>query len=717
MWKFILLALFCGSFVSAKEYKICRSSSGNNDDECARIKKGDSSVSCVKVLDATDCALKLIKNEVDFGVFTPDELFLIYQVFPNRIKVSHELRHRERTEEIFEHQMVALVSLNETTGDLNSFKDGGLCHPGFVETQSFNDRILKEFERSATGSECNEELTYAENELLNLNKFFGKSCRPGRWVADQTLDATLKQKYPELCALCGNKTACSYTNSENHGHIGALECVKEKRGRVAYVALNYARDYVNNNYAKVPMFQMLCSNGTLKRLEFDNPCAWVQQRWSVIAAREDSADELAPKLTKWLVSSNSDDWTKALRDIVIRDDLTAKPLPKLIPHSVYLSENRTASSLDLPEYKKCGKGIHWCTINEAEKSKCQWVANAAAIFGITPKISCEKTSSYFECFRSISEGKTDIMTIDSHYGYVARKGFSLSTVIYADIDGEQSNVVLAVIKNSASSNFSSLQDLKGKRACFPEYGGISWMSFLNVVRKTNLTSHGTSCDFKQIASEIWSEACVPGIEDSNYKRLQISSSADGKSSLCSLCSEYNCQANDKNIYFRDDGALKCIENNVADIAFIKTKNLNDFTVIANQDQYRVLCKNGSLATNTGFNVDDNCTWAITIDSEVVSRNTNSEVDESNIVEVLLKLDKWFSYYRTPIHLYKQFNNTKDLLFKDSTVSLVSKTSDYKKIQAYKELMAETEKCSPSSATLSFLSASLLILSLIFNVVP
>lgn len=126
-------------------------------------------------------------------------------------------------------------------------------------------------------------------------------------------------------------------------------------------------------------------------------------------------------MTNWLASDNSDDWTKALRDIIIRDDLTAKPLTKLIPHGVYLSENKTASSLDLPEYRKCGKEIKWCTINEAEKSKCQWVANAAAIFGIAPKISCELTSSTFECFRSISESKTDIMTIDSNYGYVARK--------------------------------------------------------------------------------------------------------------------------------------------------------------------------------------------------------------------------------------------------------------------------------------------------------
>ena len=126
-------------------------------------------------------------------------------------------------------------------------------------------------------------------------------------------------------------------------------------------------------------------------------------------------------MTNWLAPSSNDDWTKALRDIVLGDDLVAKPLPKLIQHGVYLSENKTASSLDLPEYKKCGKDIKWCTISQSEKNKCQWVANAATIFGIAPKISCEQTSSTFECFKSISDSKTDIMTIDSNYGYVVRK--------------------------------------------------------------------------------------------------------------------------------------------------------------------------------------------------------------------------------------------------------------------------------------------------------
>ena len=92
--------------------------------------------------------------------------------------------------------MVALVPFTHNdTGDNNidSLKGGGLCHPGFINTQNLNDGVLKHFERSVYGNECNKDVTDAENELINLKNFFGKSCRPGEWVPDKTLDETLSK--------------------------------------------------------------------------------------------------------------------------------------------------------------------------------------------------------------------------------------------------------------------------------------------------------------------------------------------------------------------------------------------------------------------------------------------------------------------------------------------------------------------------------------------
>lgn len=117
------------------------------------------------------------------------------------------------------------------------------------------------------------------------------------------------------------------------------------------------------------------------------------------------------KLDGWL-TSNFGDWTDALRKIV-------------------LGNEKQYRHIALPSYKKvdfdfgknpvCGREIKWCTTSELEHKKCQWVAAESDILGITPKIVCGREISTFECLRSISQKQTDITTIDSNYGYVARK--------------------------------------------------------------------------------------------------------------------------------------------------------------------------------------------------------------------------------------------------------------------------------------------------------
>lgn len=83
----------------------------------------------------------------------------------------------------------------------------------------------------------------------------------------------------------------------------------------------------------------------------------------------------------------------------------------------YLGNER----VDLKYTQTCDRTIRWCTIGDLETNKCEWVARATLALGIEPRISCVKTNSVFECLRKISKKEADIITIDSNYGYVARK--------------------------------------------------------------------------------------------------------------------------------------------------------------------------------------------------------------------------------------------------------------------------------------------------------
>lgn len=98
----------------------------------------------------------------------------------------------------------------------------------------------------------------------------------------------------------------------------------------------------------------------------------------------------------------------------------------------------------------------------------------------------------------------------------------------------------------------------------------------------------------------------------------------------------------------------------------------------------------------------------------MSRKDISKTERSNMETVLLKLNSWLSTnVNTPMNIYKSFNGTKDLLFKDSTVGFESSNSAVRSVMAYKSLMTDAEKCS-GAASLSFISLLILLASLISN---
>lgn len=97
----------------------------------------------------------------------------------------------------------------------------------------------------------------------------------------------------------------------------------------------------------------------------------------------------------------------------------------------------------------------------------------------------------------------------------------------------------------------------------------------------------------------------------------------------------------------------------------------------------------------------------------MGRSSRSEVNSTNTVLALLKIENWLGY-RTdvirPIHVYGPFNNTRNLLFKDSTSGLETTSSTLRAVLAYKELFAHVESCNSGSiAALASLSTILLML--------
>ncbi|XP_029670879.1 transferrin-like isoform X1 [Formica exsecta] len=716
MRNIVWVILLLGVARAQQEYKLCAPVDTISDDACYALQRGESKVSCLRVADSAECAIRLVQGAADFGVFNAEELLLTYQFYPLDILPILQLRHRDKLGEDFEFQTVAVVPADFTQkvvspGErLKQLKGGGFCHPGFSKSQWWNDYILKYFENIVNRPRCQENVTIIENEIRNLKDFFGKACRPGEWIADSSFDQELKNKYPELCDLCDDRTACTYNNMEKHGHLGALDCLTHRNGKVAYVALSYVREYLRTNAS----FQFLCPNGNILPLTTETPCAWLKQPWSVVAARKEIAKPLKNDLLKWLNSSfpfghKENDWEIVLNRI-IQEDSRAIDLMEM-SLATYLSKGR---EIDISNIETCGKTIRWCTIGDLETNKCTWVAKAARTLGVEPSISCIRSNSTFECFRDIAEDRADIITIDSNYGYLARTVYDLSTVLYSETEMDKNSVIIAIVRESKDNIYpiKNFYDLKNRKACFPEYGGISWLSFTNIARTDGIIS-SKSCDYSLLVSKLLSGACTPGIEDADHARTAIS--ADVSSKLCSACRYQNntsCAVNETNRYYNDKGAMRCLSEGVGDVAFVEAANIIKSDI--DPYMYRILCRNGSLAEFPGFKFDEFCALSVTIDSELVGRKNDTQISRTNTVLALLKIEDWLGYRvspRRPIRIYGPFNSTLDLLFKDSTSGLVTTSSTKKSVLAYKELFSHVDECSTGSfvATTNFVLVALITL--------
>lgn len=80
----------------------------------------------------------------------------------------------------------------------------------------------------------------------------------------------------------------------------------------------------------------------------------------------------------------------------------------------------------------------------------------------------------------------------------------------------------------------------------------------------------------------------------------------------------------------------------------------------NPNDFRVMCRNGSLSDRTGFDVDSECALTTIVDGEVVVRP--KDIKTPGIINALLSLDKYFQI-DPDFKMYNIFNSERHLLFK------------------------------------------------------
>lgn len=325
--------------------------------------------------------------------------------------------------------------------------------------------------------------------------------------------------------------------------------------------------------------------------------------------------------------------------------------------------------------------------------------------------------------------------------------------------------VVAVIKDSDAERISSFESFRGKRACFAEFGGIASIAFINVAKGRGIFKR-EECSFGPLLANFFSESCLPG-----SRSVFHDPTSSNPENLCTLCQtqlyqtstttqkikaqadlvydEYglltettddgieggdednenvphvpnravNCAASTSNRFYGTRGALTCL-NEVGEIAILEHQNLEYHARTLNLDEndFRILCRNGSLASTTGFNVDPSCFLTTLVDGEIVVNRNNSK--NLGIVNGLISLDLYLQN-DPDFKMYNIFNGQKDLLFEDSALGLVAPDYDSlsKSVENYIQLFTDVENCmnEPDSAhqiTYNiFLSLSLILFTILIR---
>lgn len=80
------------------------------------------------------------------------------------------------------------------------------------------------------------------------------------------------------------------------------------------------------------------------------------------------------------------------------------------------------------------------------------------------------------------------------------------------------------------------------------------------------------------------------------------------------------------------------------------------------NEYRIICRNGTLADRTGFDVEQECALTTIVDGEIVVARNNHKT--TGIINALSSYDKNFQS-DPDFKMYNSFAEKRDLLFKVS----------------------------------------------------
>lgn len=397
------------------------------------------------------------------------------------------------------------------------------------------------------------------------------------------------------------------------------------------------------------LYSYLCPDGHLQPIHAERPCVWVAQPWPAVAAKREYASTVSSILDK-INHNTGPAWQNALLSLLETYHVNVTSLDVTIPIYDYLEQ--AVGFTSAYSFPSCNpsRSIVYCTTSLMQHYKCSWLQEASSVYGIEPNIQCIRTESLERCMDDTSHKTADVVLVDQDSRLQAERDYNLKPILYefSKLLHERYSVVAVVKTNADIYNFN---DVHGKRACFPSYEGAAYLSVLETIEKKVKNDSKNACRASEtIDSYFHGDSCTWGPD---------------KKGKCNP------------EYIGDEGALRCLLDGRADVAFLSMDVFKNFTTgqlnrswarnVAVAD-LKLLCPYGR-----NNRTDELCylNWAPR--GHLMINNQTTLVRRNEIYNSLRDMDRLFGKnyesHTIPFTMFGPFDKKNNVMFHDQTESL------------------------------------------------
>eukprot|EP00798_Chlamydomonas_sp_ICE-L_P029366 gene29366-biopygen8610 len=571
--------------------------------------EGALSYDCVAGTTAEGCMQRIKDGTADIANFGGEQLYLSNTNF-GLVPVVGENYGTSGAGEGISYVGVAVVKKSwcdaRTNPTFSNLKGQRSCHTGFRKASGWT--LPVGYMTSSNVIPVVSSNANVEDDAETVASFFSTVCAPGG--APTSNGAS----FSGLCDGCG--TAGCGSDSLYEGYAGAMRCLMEGNGDVAFVKQSSPIDYASDGGSKQSWstlskasMRLLCPSGGCVPLDQYGACNVAKAAARAFVARPNWASNgVGASVVQAMNSAPSTAVTAGVNLInadypVSADTKTLTQITGTFSNYFGASAVAAFERIRALQGGSSGGSVSVCIpLSSVNLAQCASYFNTN--FGSQGvSYTCVAGGTDEGCMQRIQSGTADIANFGGEQLYLSNTNFGLVPVVGENYGtsgaGEGiSYFGVAVVKKSwcdARTN-PTFSNLKGQRSChtgFRKASGwtlpVGYMTSSNVIPV--VSSNANVEDDAETVASFFSTVCAPGGAPT--------SNGASFSGLCEGCGTAGCGSD--SLYEGYAGAMRCLMEGNGDVAFVKQSSPLDYASdggssqawsTLNKASMRLLCPSG-----------------------------------------------------------------------------------------------------------------------------